>query len=111
MAYKKPIPYVKVGDVVLTNTGQEVEFQEREIDGEANPEFVKRRNASSRVWLKSGQRVRVLFEIDGVVDTVNPAAIGTASCGGTEVQAFYVRVRQEPAQASAPSNPSLEEGP
>ncbi len=120
MAYKKPTPYVKVGDVVLTNVGQEVELVSRtttvdvrDEDGirtgekvlGPNPLFSKYSNASSRAKLKNGQRIRVLFEIDGVVDTVNPAAIGTALCGVTERQSFYVRVRQEPPQASAPSDP------
>ena len=126
MPYKKATPWKQVGDVVLTNTAQEVALPERTVLGDLlddeglptgkqvqiqNPLFTKHRNASSRIWLKNGQTVRILVEIDGAVDAANPLAVGTASCGATEWQSFYVRVRQEPPQASAPIDPALEVGP
>ena len=78
MAYKEPEPFMKVNDTILVNSGQEVELQERLIGGELNPNFVVYRNAGCRLYFKNGTSIRVLIEVDGVVDKDNPLAIGQA---------------------------------
>ncbi len=107
MAYKEPKPFVKVNDTILVNSGQEVELQEREIAGELNPNFVVYRNASCRVYLKNGQRLRILAEIDGVVDRDNPLAIAKAACEPLERQTIFVRTRIEPPTEDIPTEPEV----
>ncbi len=107
MAYKEPTTWKESGDEILTNFGQEVELQEREIDDKPNPLFQKYRNANSRVWLKNGKTLRILAEVDGVVDTANALAVVKSSCKTTEYQPVYVRVRVEKARV-APTDPSLQ---
>ncbi len=102
MAYKPPIVYKQVGDEIFTNIGQEVELMEREVDGQPNSLFVKYRNANSRVWIKNGKTLRVLAEVDGVVDKDNPLATGVVVCELLERQPFYVRVRVEEPTKNVP---------
>lgn len=111
MPYKKPTDFKEVGDEILTNFGQEVELQEREIGGNPNPEFVKRRNANSRIFLKNSKTVRILAEIDGVVDTTNALAKIVTSCKAIQRQPVSVRVRVEEPTTKIPTNPSLVAGP
>ena len=105
MAYKEPKPFAQVGDTIIVNSGQEVEFQEREIDGKPNPRFVVYRNASSRVYLKNGTPIRVLIEVGGVVDTDHPLATGKAVCGPLEQQPFFNRFRAEEPTKNIPTEP------
>ena len=123
MAYKEPINFKQVGDEILTNFGQEVELKERKILGDIvdeegvptgeqgqipNPEFTKCRNANSRIWLKNGKTLRILAEIDGVVDKDNPLAVASSSCEKLELQPFYVRIRVEEPTINIPTDPALE---
>ena len=108
MAYKEPINFKQVGDEILTNFGQEVELQERKIGDELNPNFVHCRNANSRIWLKNGKTLRILAEIDGVVDKDNPLAVASSSCEKLELQPFYVRIRVEEPTINIPTDPALE---
>ncbi len=110
MPYKEPTGFIETDDKILTNYDQEVELHEREIDGEPNPRFTRDRNANSRIWLKNGKRVRILVEVDGVVDKDNPLAVGFAVCGPLEKQPFYVRFRAEP-PGIPPTDPALEVSP
>ena len=107
MAYKEPTAFKELDGTVLTNYGQEVELQEREIDDKPNPLFVKYRNASSRIWLKNGKTLRILAEVDGVVDKDNPLAVGVAQCGPLEWQSFYNRLRVEKPIAIVPTEETL----
>ena len=108
MTYQEPTRFKESGDQIFTNFGQEVELQEREIDSKPNPEFVKRRNANSRVWLKGGKTVRILAEIDGVVDKTNALAKVVSSCKVSERQPVSVRVRLEEPSTEIPTDPALE---
>ncbi len=108
MPYKEPTAFKESGDQIFTNFGQETELQERRIGDEPNPEFTKRRNTGSRVWLKNGKTLRILAEVDGVVDTINPLAVVKSSCKATERQPVFVRVRIEEATGKLPTDSALE---
>ncbi len=110
MAYKKPKPFVKVGDVTMVNYGQGIELQERLIDGELNPNHTPYRNASCRFYLKNGTPFRVFLEVAGVIDKDNPLATGQAVCGPLEQQPFYARLRAEKPTKDIPIAPIEETG-
>lgn len=103
-AYSPPTDYQMANDRVITNAGQEVELQAMMIGDEPNPNFIKYRNASARVWLKDKDTFRILAEVNGKVLTGVPLATGTASCGALQSQPVFVRMRIEKAtvQPEAP---------
>ncbi len=119
MAYKEPERFVKVGDVILINSGKELEddqeklvmVPERDEEGELtgrdveefNGAYHTHRNARTRVWLKNGKVLRILVEVDGVVDKVNPLAVMPSKCKVDERQSAYVRVRMEDPTTNAPT--------
>lgn len=94
-AYSPPTDYQTVSGRVITNAGQEVELQVRQIDDKPNPTFVKYRNASSRLWLKDRDTFRILVEINGQILANTPLATGSVSCDADKRQPIYVRVRIE----------------
>lgn len=110
MAFKEPTLYAKTGDAVFTAFAQEVELQSRITAGKYNEKFVLYRNTNSRVFLKNGQKFRLLAEIDGKVDTEHPLAIGVVSCAPKELQSFYVHCKiEEPVLAGEVKDPALEQ--
>ena len=102
MPYKEPTEFKKVGDVILTNFGQEVELQERRINDEPNSTFTQYSHAKGRIWLKNGKTLRILVEVVGVIDKNNPIATGVASCKPLEYQTFYIRARVEKPTSNIP---------
>ena len=126
MPYTEPTAYKEVGDEILTNFGQEAELHDRTVMvdimevvddeevptgeqvEEPNDNFTRHRNANSRVWLKNRKALRILVEVDGVVDTQNPLAVVNSSCGAAERQPVYVRVRPEEPTDNLPTDPALE---
>ncbi len=119
MPYKEPERFVKVGDTILINSGKEladdqeklIMVPERDEEGELtgrdveefNGAYHVHRNARTRVWLKNGVTVRILVEVDGVVDKVNPLAVMPSKCKVDECQSAYVRVRMEDPTTNTPT--------
>lgn len=110
MAYQKPVIYAKTNQAIFTDYGQEVELQKRIVADKPNDNFVGYRNANSRVFLKNGQVIRLLAEIDGQVDLEYPLATGTAFAKLGQLQPFYVRFRiEEPIAETNLQEPALRE--
>ncbi len=119
MGYKEPEPFVKVGDTILINSGKELEddqeklvmVPERDDEGkltgreveEFNGTYHVHRNATSRVWLKNGKTLRILVEVDGLVDKDNPLTVIPIECKINERQPVYVRVRMEDPTTNTPT--------
>ncbi|HDZ37688.1 MAG TPA: hypothetical protein ENH62_05285 [Marinobacter sp.] len=100
--YMPPTDYVETNDRVFTNVGQQVELQERLIDDEPNPLFVKYRNANSRVWTENGDDWEVVWRRVGIPASEQVMATGVSSCKAEERQPIYVRVRIEEARTILP---------
>ncbi len=123
VSYKEPEPFVQVGDTILTNSGKELEddqeklvmVPERDEEGELTGRLVEEfngvyhthRNARSRVWLPNGKVVRILVEVDGVVNKVNPLAVMPSNCKINELQPAYVRVRMEDPTTRIPTGAEI----
>ncbi len=124
LAYTPPTDYVEVGDTILTHAGKELDddqpktimVAERDEEGELTGRDVEEfnslyhvhRNARSRVWLKNGNVLRILAEVNGVVDTVNPLVTVRGNCKITERQPVYVRVRLEKPTTNIPTASAME---
>ncbi len=122
MAYKDSKAFVEVGDTIMVNSGKELEddqpktvmVPERDEEGELtgrdvevfNSQYHIHRNSRSRVILPNGKPFRLLAEIGGVVDFVNPVAVMNSKCKVNERQPFYVRVRMEDPITNIPTAPA-----
>ena len=122
-AYKEPTPWKEVGDVTMTSVGGDMELVSKtamlpeydengkptgKITEQFNPEYHRKSNMGPRLFFKNNVPVRILYEVDGVVDKANPLVSITAKCGLTERQALFGQFRLEVPVANAPIDPSIE---